>query len=279
MGILDQLRNWTPEKDQGRTDFDDLPASVYRPRVTKDMIREVTGATDLRDAMPHRTGPNPPAGMVITDPAQQRRDTRPFADEVGQPSPAQRALIVKLVNELMTLNADRGTQAAEYTVKMTQHAAWEKGYGKNTSRWIDTLITAIKHERTTANTAPVVHADKPRFDTFDDVTDGRYAIVRDGKTHFYYVSRSEGRGQYEGRTFINVTEQAGDSRYPVKRWDFRKTVLDGIRAAGIETSHMLFADKLGECWHCGRALTDDTTNPYRKYGLGPVCGPKLGYSA
>lgn len=125
--ILTRLRNWNPETADTRTDFDDDEHYVYRSRVARDMIRDVKGATDLRDAMPQRVGlPSAFAGQVVTDPDSQRRDTRPFADEVGQPSPKQRELIIKLINELMDLDPYKGQQAAEYTLKMTAHAAWEK---------------------------------------------------------------------------------------------------------------------------------------------------------
>lgn len=233
MGILDQLRNWTPDKDQGRSDFDDLPPSVYRPRVQRDMITIVKGATDLRDAMPQNFGPNPNAGMVITDPAQQRQETRPLA---GQPTEKQRALIVKLVDELITLDTTAGKAAADYTIKMTEHNAWTLGREGNASAWITKLIDKIKATRAAKQNAPAVTAQRA-YDSFAAVIDGRYAFVRDGKTHFYFVARRAGTGQYAGRTFLNVTKQAGDNRFPIKRWDFRKSVLEGIRAAGIEASH------------------------------------------
>lgn len=274
MSILDQLRNWTPEQSNGRTDFDDDVKRPYRSRVAADQIRIVKGATDLRDAMPTRPAvPSAFAGM--TNYANPKVDSRPFADDEGQPSEAQRALIVKLVDELITLDPSKGQQAAEYTVRMTANKAWKRGRGANTSRWIDTLITAVKHER--SQPAPIAAAaSKPAFDAYDDVTDGNYAIVRAGKTHFYRITRREGKGQYAGRTFINIQERASEELFPVRGpWAQRKAILDGIRSAGVQASHVLYAEKLGHCWRCNLALTDDTGNPYRVYGLGPDCGPKV----
>jgi hypothetical protein len=274
MSILDQIRNWNA--DETRTDFDDDVKSPYRSRVPRETIRIVKGATDLRDAMPARSmGPNPDAGM--SDYANQKQDTRPFADELGQPSEKQRALIIKLVSELLTVDPAKGQQAAEYTLRMTQNAAWQRGRTGNTSRWIDSLLTALK----SAHAAPTTAAPaKPAFDAYDDVTDGNYAVERAGKTHFYRITRREGKGQYVGRTFINIQERASDELFPVRgAWPVRKSVLDSIRTAGVQAAHLMYADRLGMCWHCNRTLTDDVHNPYRKFGVGPVCGPKLGYVA
>lgn len=272
-GILDQLRNWKPEQAEGRTDFDDDVKPEYRPRVPRDMIRTVKGATDLRDAMPQVRIPSALAGR--SDYTNPRYDTRPFADEVGQPTEKQRALIVKLVKELMSIDSAKGQQAAEYTVKMTNAAAWKRGKGENTSRWIDTLITAVRHERSNPTAAPAAPA-KPTFDDYADVTDGNYAVVRAGKTHFYRITRKQGRGQYAGRTFTNIQERASEMLFPVRgSWASRKSILDEIRAAGPEAAHVLYAEKLGHCWKCNLALTDDTGNSYRKFGLGPDCGPKV----
>lgn len=277
MGILDQIKSWTPERGDGRTDFDDDVKRPYRSRVPRESIRIVKGATDLRDAMPTRSAvPSAFAGQ--TNYANQKIDTRPFVDEMGQPSDNQKALIIKLVSELMTVDEALGIQAAQYTLSMTQNAAWTRGRNGNASRWISSLLSKLQTLRTAARTAPVAAPAKPAYDAYDDITDGNYAIVREGKTHFYRITRRAGRGQYEGRTFINIQERASDELFPVRgAWAIRKSILDGIRTAGVAASHLMYADRLGMCWHCNRTLTDDVHNPYRRYGLGPICGPKLGY--
>jgi hypothetical protein len=286
----------------GRTDFDDDVKHPFRPRADRSDMDAPAEAAALRipaaeieaqsaaawlrgrkDLGVYETtspGPRGNGGNGMSNYANQKADTRPYRDEIGQPTDKQRALIIKLVKELLTVDPAKGKQAAEYTLRMTQNAAWEHGRGGNTSRWIDTLLTVLKNERATAprQTVTVVAAPsapvKPAYDAYDDVTDGNYAIVRKGKTHFYRITRSEGRGQYAGRTFINIQERASDELFPVRgAWAVRKSVLDGIRAAGVQVSHLLYADRLGMCWHCNRTLTDDVHNPYRKYGLGPICGP------
>lgn len=276
MSILDQIRNWNP--NETRTDFDDDVKRPYRSRVPRESIRIVKGATDLRDAMPTRTANPATAGM--TNYANQQIDTRPFADEIGQPSEKQRELIVKLINDLWALDEASATKAAEYTLSMTANKAWTRGREGNASRWISRLIDRINTARKTpAVVAPAAPA-KPAYDAYTDITDGNYAIVREGKTHFYRITRREGKGQYAGRTFINIQERASDELFPVRgAWAVRKSILDSIRTAGVDAAHLMYADRLGMCWHCNRTLTDDVHNPYRKFGVGPVCGPKLGFVA
>lgn len=293
MDILDQLKSWTPDKTAGRSDFDDLAPSVYRPRVARESVRIVDATAGERSAEARAKAALRGKTNTNTDYATPKYDTRPFQDEVGQPTEPQRALIIKLVNELVTVDAVKGQQAAEYTVKMTNNAAWKRGKGENTSRWISTLIDAVKHERSrrpshTANVAPVEYRaaaaaaaaasapGKPTFDAYNDITDGNYAVVRAGKTHFYRITRKAGKGQYAGRTFLNIQERASEELFPVRgAWHTRKAVLDSIRSAGVAESHLLYSERLTRCWHCNILLTDDTTNPYRPYGLGPICGPKV----
>jgi hypothetical protein len=274
VNILDQLKAWTPDKLDGRSDFDDMPAPVYRPRVAREMVHVVDATAGERKATAKLRGPV----NTNTDYANPKIDTRPFQDEAGQPSKPQRELIVKLTGELMALDTAMGTQAADYAVRMTTNQAWTRGKTGNASAWITRLIAKIHDVKATAP-APAAAAPAtaaPKFDTFDDVTDGNYAIERGGKTHFYRVTRKEGKGQYAGRTFLNVQERASEELFNVRgAWAVRKAIFDEIRRAGVEASHLLFSERLGRCWHCNTLLTDDATNPYRRYGLGPVCGPKV----
>lgn len=114
------------------------------------------------------------------------------------------------------------------------------------------------------------------FDSYDDITDGNYALVDpDGKNRFYRITRKGGKGQYAGRTFINIQERASEELFPVRgAWARRAAILDRIRTAGVEASHLLYAQLLKRCWHCHTELTDNT-QPYHRFGLGPYCGPKV----
>lgn len=109
---------------------------------------------------------------------------------------------------------------------------------------------------------------------WDDITDGNYAFPYKGKTHFYRVSRREGKGKWAGRTFVNVQERASDELYRIDDRKRQTAILHSIREHGVTASHLLFSTEMGQCWHCLKSLTDET-NPYKVHGLGPVCGPKV----
>jgi hypothetical protein len=52
------------------------------------------------------------------------------------------------------------------------------------------------------------------------------------------------------------------------RWPNALHIQDLIIAAGTATSQKLYATELGQCYVCGRTLTDDTS---RAMGIGPTC--------
>jgi hypothetical protein len=101
------------------------------------------------------------------------------------------------------------------------------------------------------------------------VPDGRYAVDLPGgdKVKFFAV-RTRRDSQY-----FTVTHHVSDNRYPwpVSRYAevLREIILATPQAAGQR-----YAEEYGACYNCGRALTD-TDNPYKPYGLGPDCGPKV----
>lgn len=109
---------------------------------------------------------------------------------------------------------------------------------------------------------------------WDDITDGNYALPYQGKTHFYRVSRKEGKGKWAGRTFVNVQERASDELFKIEDRKRQVAILFSIREFGPAASHLLFSEVMDSCWHCLRSIGDET-NPYKPYGLGPVCGPKV----
>lgn len=116
--------------------------------------------------------------------------------------------------------------------------------------------------------APVPQAPKgpTLFDLGQEVPDGYYAVVTDGKTHFYRVSRKT----KNGREWVKVQEQASSDLYEMK---YLRAVaaMQAIIEAGIPESSMLYANELGQCFTCGRVLTDDES---RACGQGPVCRNK-----
>jgi hypothetical protein len=100
-----------------------------------------------------------------------------------------------------------------------------------------------------------------------DVAPGRYALRVDGVVHFYKVDKPA-KGPHAGRTF--VTEQAGDNLHPVRGYR-AQDVLREI-AVDVDAAHTLYGTELGQCWRCGRTLTDETS---RELGIGPDCRSKI----
>lgn len=100
------------------------------------------------------------------------------------------------------------------------------------------------------------------------VPDGRYAVDRDGKVHFFVVKPAR-----HGSDVRVVREKASDTLHKMYR-NAQAGALREILATGLEKARMLYADTLSACWKCGRDLTD-TDNPFKPFGLGPDCGPKV----
>lgn len=133
------------------------------------------------------------------------------------------------------------------------------------------VITRLKAHVAAAPEAlemPVQEA-APAPRTFRPITlpDGYYAIVTDGKTHFYRVSTWETR---DGQKRRKMQEQASDTLHYV-RWPNALHIQDLIIAAGVDASQKLYATELGCCYICGRTLTDDES---RAMGIGPTCRKK-----
>lgn len=115
---------------------------------------------------------------------------------------------------------------------------------------------------------------KAAFDTYEDIANSNYAYEYNGKTHFYRVSRSQGKGKWAGQIFVNVQERASDDLYKIYDYGMKKAVLSKIREIGPEACRIMFAERLGCCARCGKTLTDEF-NPYKSIGLGPDCGTKI----
>lgn len=112
--------------------------------------------------------------------------------------------------------------------------------------------------------APVAVESKPSTEP-SDVKAGRYAIVEDGVTKFYRVTK--GKGAWAGRTFVEA--QASDDHYPVRNPVKRVQILAAIEADPM--AERRYGMELGKCSRCGRTLTDETS---RSYGIGPECRKK-----
>jgi hypothetical protein len=103
----------------------------------------------------------------------------------------------------------------------------------------------------------------------EQVPNGGYAVELEGKTHFYVVKvvhRETGRR--------GVRERASDELHKMYA-NQQVSALEAVLAQGLEESGRMYAERLDMCRNCHRTLTDDTGNPYRVYGYGPDCGPRI----
>jgi hypothetical protein len=103
-----------------------------------------------------------------------------------------------------------------------------------------------------------------------DVPDGRYAVnvpeYGQDKLQFFRVSTND-------KGYTRITQYVSEARNPVQ-WSQYVKVLGAIKDEDPEKARITFAAELGRCWRCGLQLTD-THNPYKPFGLGPDCGPKV----
>jgi hypothetical protein len=101
--------------------------------------------------------------------------------------------------------------------------------------------------------------------------DGYYAVRYNGLVGFYRFKTSKD-GRWAGRQWVDRFHSSLEGRITaVER--------DAVRAA-VEADPVLagaaFAQDMGCCYNCGRALTDETS---RAYGIGPVCAGAGTWSA
>lgn len=84
---------------------------------------------------------------------------------------------------------------------------------------------------------------------------------------FYRVKLVVG-GRYNGRVFVDA--QASDEYWAVRTPAALQMILAAI-LVDPDKAAKLYADELGQCYMCGRTLTDETS---RSIGMGPDCRSK-----
>lgn len=99
-------------------------------------------------------------------------------------------------------------------------------------------------------------------DKFADVPDGYYAVTaEEGHLAFYRVSTWKSGDR-------KVQVQASDELHQVKGHKAADAILAKVREVTAPLAGKLYADEIGNCWRCGRTLTDAES---RARGIGPVC--------
>jgi hypothetical protein len=171
-------------------------------------------------------------------------------------SPAQTALMERLIREITDRDSETGAQARTYTDGMTEHGRWTPGREGNASAWITRMISkANALKAANAQTAPAPTAE---------VADGRYAVVEDGTLKFFRVKN----GNRAGFVFLDI--QASDEWHAVRNVTRIREVV-ALIAQDPQAAMIRYGHELGECGRCGRTLTDEAS---RAAGIGPVCASK-----
>lgn len=265
--ILTRIRNTSVADLEGvRSDFDDVPAPVYRPKAPKNMQRIVPGADDLK---PTVTVPNVNAGLVG---GTGGVDNRPYlVSTTDRRTEGQARYMDNLISWITEKDADLGRQAREYTDGMTERGLWESGRDSNVSRWIDRLKLKNAELKSApvvaapaAHTGDVGHDELIKRETKTGKPRPAYYALRDadGTVTFYRVKA----GTKPGWWWIDA--QASDEFHPIRNVARKNQILRDIVAAGPEASMRLYGQELGSCGRCHRTLTDETS---RSHGIGPEC--------
>lgn len=173
-----------------------------------------------------------------------------------------------IINIATTRVIPNGATAESVLVRLEQGFAKYAG-----SQFITTYkdlprITAAMTEAIFAPGASTKAHEEFKSNTMPEVAAGRYAIVTEGVTKFYRVTKGKDNGRWAGKTFVEA--QASDDHYPVRGFAARNEVLRAISANPLEAERR-YGQELGKCSRCGRTLTDETS---RAYGIGPECRKK-----
>jgi hypothetical protein len=276
-GILDQIKRTTVASLEGVTgDFSDAPVPVYRPRVEREMIRTVKGATDLRDTMP-QVGNRGGDGM--SDYANPKYDTRPFKDQMGSGqvrSEGQVRYMDNLIAWITEKDEAAGAAARTWTDNVTDAGKWsyDKSCKFSISGWIDRLKAKNAELNEAAKAAPVIEvasvggvAPLPvKVDKSGKPMHLRYAVDIDGTTKFYKIKAGRKPGFY----LVNV--QAADEFHPIRNSATKAAIIAAIVAAGPEACMARYGQEIGSCGRCGITLTDAES---RARGIGLDCWGKM----
>lgn len=97
------------------------------------------------------------------------------------------------------------------------------------------------------------------------VADGRYAIEEDGTLKFFKLTN----GRKPGYVFLDI--QASDEWHSIRNVTRIHAIVAEI-AKDAHAAMIRYGRELGQCGHCGRTLTDESS---RAAGIGPICAGKM----
>jgi hypothetical protein len=107
-----------------------------------------------------------------------------------------------------------------------------------------------------------------------DVPEGRYAIpslTGNNDLDFFKVDRPD-EGKWKGYIFVKRVIGGRPADVSIRNGGQRRLILDAIHGYGIDKARTLFGTELGQCWKCGRTLTDEAS---RAAGIGPDCAAQV----
>lgn len=175
-------------------------------------------------------------------------------------SPAQKEYVENLLKQLETANP--GVFAEASTWWGTQRDTINKGFISKVINRIKQRIAEGATIPTATPTTPAAYV-RPARDPFTDVPDGYYAVMTDDNVlAFYRVSTWKKSGDRK------VQVQASDELHLVKGYKATDAILAKIRRDTPPIAGKRYADELGNCYRCGRTLTDEDS---RARGIGPKC--------
>lgn len=187
-----------------------------------------------------------------------KREARRIA-EASAPQASEKQVV--FIRDLL----EQTNQPAEKRQAFETQVAEGKMPKDRASRYIETLLERRKAQpRQTSNT--------PAPQYRDDVPAGRYALTgQDGTTDFYRVDRPT-EGRWAGYVFCKLVLGGGNDQRLSRTHSV--ALLDRIAEAGPQEAMLRYGREIGECGHCGRTLTNETS---RERGIGPVCARHMGW--
>lgn len=307
-GILDRIRATTPETLAGvRSDFDDAPTPIYRPKQPKNMIRTVEGADDLKVTRPAPVAPGMSKAQDWSDAPATREarclecdgfhafgascgpktfahdgeycDDRRCCPEASKDmrSEGQVRYMDNLISWITEKDQATGDAARTWTDNVTAAGkwSWDKADKFSISGWIDRL--KAKNAELNSISRVEIHDGPDTYPTINDELPTRKD--KSGKhIHLYYAVEIEGtlkfyrikQGRKAGFFFIDV--QASDEFHPIRNGVTKRAIVKAIVEAGPENCMALYGQHIGACGRCGRTLTDAES---RARGIGPDCWEKM----
>lgn len=155
---------------------------------------------------------------------------------------------------------DRCERQATANEALGDRAATENGITKDRASDFITRLLAAPRKAKAKPADPTI--------SIPEVPEGRYAFEIDGVLKFFRIKH--GKNSWTGFTFIDAGRGGAhdDLQWTsVRDAAYKRQIVERINTDPKGASER-YGQEIGECSHCGRTLTDETS---RAIGVGPVC--------